>query len=113
MQISKRLLISGVVIFLAGCSAANDSFLDPMGPIAAAQKDHLITVTLYSMIAMLPVIILVPLILWRYRYKNKLACYKPNWEFSGILDAVMWGVPCVIVFVLSIELWQIKKAQDP
>lgn len=113
MQISKCLLISVAVIFLAGCSTANNSFLNPMGPIAVAQKDHLITVTLYSMIAMLPVIVLVPLILWRYRYKNKSACYKPNWEFSGILDAVMWGVPCVIVFVLSIQLWQSNKALDP
>ena len=113
MLISKRLLITGVVIFLVGCSATNDSFLNPMGPIAAAQKDHLINVILYSMIAMLPVMIMVPLILWRYRYKNKLACYRPNWEFSGVLDAVMWGVPCVIVFVLSIELWQSNKALDP
>lgn len=113
MLMSKLLLISMAVIFLVGCSTANDSFLNPMGPIAAAQKDHLISVTLYSMIAMLPVIILVPLILWRYRYKNKSACYKPNWEFSGVLDTVMWGVPCAIILVLSIQLWQSNKALDP
>ena len=110
---SKRLFISGIVIFLTGCSAVNDTFLEPGGPIAAAQKAHLIHVTLLSMIAILPVFVLVPLILWRYRYKNKSACYKPDWEFSGVLDMLMWGVPFVIIFFLSIELWHSNKALDP
>lgn len=110
---SKRLLISGLALFLAGCSTANDSFLVPGGPIAAAQRAHLIHVTLLSMIAMLPVFILVPLILWRYRYNNKQACYKPNWQFSRTLDMVMWGVPFTIIFLLSIELWYSNKALDP
>ncbi len=113
MLITKRLLIGGAAIFLVGCTAASSSFLDPGGPIAAAQKAHLIQVTLYSMIAILPVFVLVPLILWRYRYNNKSACYKPNWEFSGILDTLMWGVPIAIVFVLSIQLWHSNKELDP
>ena len=58
------------LLLLTGCSDVNNSFLDPKGPIAAAQKTHFISVTLYSMIAAGPVFILVPFILWRYRYKN-------------------------------------------
>ena len=107
-------LVAGVaLLMLSGCSDVNDSFLDPKGPIAAAQKSHFISVTLYSMIAAGPVFILVPLMLWRYRYKNKKSRYTPNWEFSGLLDSVMWGVPIAIIFVLSTQLWHSTKTLDP
>ncbi|MGI9307788.1 MAG: cytochrome ubiquinol oxidase subunit II [Gammaproteobacteria bacterium] len=101
------------LLFLAGCSEVNDSFLDPKGPIAAAQKDHFISVFLYSMLAAGPVFLLVPIIFWRYRYKNKNARYTPNWEFSGLLDSLMWGVPVAIIFVLSGQLWHSSKTLDP
>lgn len=102
-----------LLLFLTGCSEANNSFLDPKGPIAAAQKSHFISVTLYSMIAAGPVFLLVPFMLWRYRYKNKKAKYTPDWEFSGILDSVMWGVPVAIIFLLSAQLWHSTKTLDP
>ncbi len=98
---------------LAGCSEQGASFLDPAGPVAAAQRAHLIDVVAWTMIAILPVFILVPVMLWRYRYRNTKASYTPNWEFSGWLDLLMWGVPFVIVAVLSTKLWHSTKALDP
>ena len=102
-----------LVVLLSGCSEVNDSFLDPKGPVAAAQKSHLISITLYTLIAAIPVFILVPIFLWRYRYKNKQSKYRPNWEFSGLLDLFMWGVPFAIVFILSTQLWHHTKNLDP
>ncbi len=102
-----------VAAVLAGCNAQHASFLDPAGPIAAAQREHLIEVVTWTMIAVLPVLILVPMMLWRYRYRNTKARYTPNWEFSGWLEFVMWGVPFVIVTVLSTKLWFSTKALDP
>ncbi|NQX90202.1 MAG: cytochrome ubiquinol oxidase subunit II [Halioglobus sp.] len=107
------MFLLGAVLLLSGCSDVNDSFLDPKGPIAAAQKSHLIKVTLLSMIAAGPVFILVPLMLWRYRYRNKNARYTPDWEFSTLLDSVMWGVPLAIIVVLSAQLWHNTKMLDP
>lgn len=65
------------------------------------------------MIAILPVLVLVPLMVWRYRYRNTNARYTPNWEYSGWLDAIMWGVPVAIIIVLSAMLWHNTKALDP
>lgn len=116
MQLRNLWLIGYLVIILllvSGCSEVNDSFLDPKGPVAAAQKTHLISITLFTLIAALPVFVLVPFLLWRYRYKNKQSRYTPNWEFSGLLDSVMWGVPFAIVFILSAQLWHYTKALDP
>lgn len=110
--ISVLAILAGA-FFLVSCSESSATFMSPQGPVAAAQKAHLIRVTAITMIAILPVLILVPLMLWRYRYKNTKARYAPDWEFSGPLDAAMWGVPIVIIIVLSTQLWSATTALDP
>ncbi|WP_255011951.1 cytochrome ubiquinol oxidase subunit II [Roseovarius sp. M141] len=100
-------------MLLSACSEQRSSFLDPGGPIAAAQRAHMIEVVGWTMIAVLPVFVLVPLMLWRYRYRNDKARYTPDWEFSGWLDLLMWGVPFIIVVVLSSMLWKSTHALDP
>lgn len=109
----RRSLLFLVPLLLASCSTERSSFLDPAGPIAAAQRAHFFEVLILTMIAILPVFILVPLILWRYRYRNKNARYLPDWSFSGWLDLAMWGVPLIIVTVLSTQLWQSTHELDP
>ncbi|WP_240512125.1 cytochrome ubiquinol oxidase subunit II [Pseudoruegeria sp. SK021] len=65
------------------------------------------------MIAVAPVLIFVPLILWRFRYRNQRARYLPDWEYSAPLEIVMWGVPAAIIVALSTMLWHSTKALDP
>lgn len=113
MKQSRIFLLGLGLLTLAACSEVRGSFLDPAGPIASAQRDHLIAVFWWTMIAIIPVFVLVPLMLWRYRYKNHKARYTPDWEFSGILDVLMWGVPFIIIAVLSTQLWQSTHALDP
>lgn len=96
----------------AGQAMAQD-FLSPMGPVAQAQHDHLIRVVAITMIVALPVFIGVPLLLLRYRRRAKRSAYRPNWEFSGPLELVLWGVPIVIVGVLSWQLWHSTRTLDP
>ncbi|MEQ3657851.1 MAG: ubiquinol oxidase subunit II [Glaciecola sp.] len=90
-----------------------NSFLDPAGPIAAAQRGHMIEVILWTMIAIVPVFVLVPILYWRYRYRNQKSTYKPQWESSLFLDVLMWGVPFVIIGILSVLLWKNTHALDP
>ena len=78
------LVLSGLLL-MSGCSESSATFMSPQGAVAAAQKAHLIRVTAITMIAVLPVLILVPLMLWRYRYKNTKARYTPDWEFPALL----------------------------
>lgn len=111
--ISAAIGVTLPALLLAACSDERSSFLDPGGPVAAAQRAHLIEVVAWTMIAILPVFILVPLMLWRYRYRNAKARYTPDWQFSGLLDLVMWGVPFIIVAVLATQLWRSTHALDP
>jgi len=93
--------------------AVSESFLQPLGPIAEAQRDHLIQVVLLTLIAVVPVMIAVPTILWRYRRGNRQADYRPDWESNPILEVLMWGVPVIVVILLSIGLWRATWRLDP
>ncbi|NOD77918.1 MULTISPECIES: cytochrome ubiquinol oxidase subunit II [unclassified Ruegeria] len=93
---------------------ASDSFMDPQGPIAAIQKTHLLRATALIMVAVIPVLVLVPLIAFRYRRrKGGAAAYRPDWDFSAKLEFVMWGVPVLIVALLSFYLWKATHRLDP
>lgn len=98
---------------LAACSSSRDTFLIPGGPVAAAQRAEFFHIIGWTMIAILPVFVLVPLLLWRYRYRNEKARYTPDWERSSILEILMWGVPLIIVAVLSVQLYRTTHELDP
>ncbi|MEJ2377896.1 MAG: cytochrome ubiquinol oxidase subunit II [Pseudolabrys sp.] len=95
------------------CAAVKLSFLDPQGPVASAQRGYLIAFCLLLTIVVLPVLVLTPLIAWRYRYRNRSAPYRPRWSFSWPLEIVVWGVPFAIVVVLAVWLWRGTHALDP
>lgn len=102
------------LLMSAQAAGASDSFMDPQGPIAAVQKTHLLRATALILIAVIPVLVLVPLIALRYRRrKGGNAAYKPHWDFSAKLEFLMWGVPVVIVAILSFYLWKATHRLDP
>ncbi|MCM5704004.1 hypothetical protein [Larsenimonas salina] len=110
-----RWLLSLVAVsafaLLSGCDRL-PGFLNPGGPIAHAQREHLGFVILMVMIVVLPVLVLTPWLVWRYRYSGQ-ARYRPRWSFSKLIDVLIWGVPVVVVGVLSVVLWQKTIALDP
>ena len=89
------------------------SFLQPMGPVAQEQSTHLMRVVGITMLVILPVLLGVPFILWRYRYAKPRGDYAPEWEYSGKLEFLLWGVPVVVVVVLASWLWYSTDKLDP
>ena len=105
------LLLSAVA--LAGCSPTTTTFLDPYGPVAAAQRQLFFEVIGWMMIVIVPVFVLVPLFAWRYRRKNTAAQYQPNWGFPWPMEFAVWGVPVVIVAILAVLIVPGKRASIP
>ena len=90
-----------------------ESFLQPMGPVASAQLQHLEIVTLLTLIAVVPVLLATPWILWRYRRSKPTGKYRPNWESNRLLECLMWGVPILVVFLMGVSLWKMTFRLDP
>ena len=89
------------------------SFLQPMGPVAQEQAAHVMRVVGITMLVILPVLLGVPFILWRFRYAKPRGDYAPEWEYSGKLEYLLWGVPVVVVAVLASWLWYSTDKLDP
>jgi cytochrome o ubiquinol oxidase subunit 2 len=105
-------LLLALAFAMGGCAQEGLSFLTPGGPVAAAERAHLLQVALISMVVVLPVLIGAPLIAWRYRRRSR-APYAPDWEYSRPLEMAMWGVPAVVVVVLGWQLAHATLALDP
>lgn len=109
---------SGAVL-LAGCSSSRHlGFLNPQGPVAAAQRGHLFEVVALVLIAVLPVLFLAPWIAWRYRLRKPGARksslpYQPSWTFSWLLEIAAWGGPILVVGALALLLVRNTLALDP
>ncbi|MCL6593543.1 MAG: cytochrome c oxidase subunit II, partial [Alicyclobacillus sp.] len=88
-------------LLLSGCSPQY-VVLNPAGPVGREEL-HLIELSFaLVMIVVIPVLILLFYIVWRYRDRpdNK-APYKPEWSESKALETVWWAIPIVIVGVLG------------
>lgn len=107
-----RLAALASLALLAGCGSGI-SFLDPHGPVAATQRDLFFEVTAWMMVVVVPAILLVPFVAWRYRRSATRSTYKPDWGFSWSLEALVWGVPIVLVCILASLIVGKARSLDP
>ncbi len=95
---------------LGGCQMA---LMDPKGPIGGEEKSIILFATLLMLIVVLPVIAMTIAFAWRYRESNDSAAYRPEWEHSNRIEAVVWLVPCLIVAALATVTWKSTHKLDP
>ena len=91
-----------VVPLLAGC---NRGILDPVGPVGSAEKTILINSTAIMLAIIIPVIIATIAFAWWFRRSNTKATYRPDWEYSGAIEMVVWSVPALTVMLLGGIAW--------
>ena len=78
------------------------------------QESFLIKLSLALMlIVVIPVFIMVFWFAVRYRASNKKATYKPKWGHSNLIEALVWGVPILIIIILSYLTWTKTIELDP
>ena len=106
---------AATTLLLAACSGDTHlSFLDPQGPIAAAQRWHFYWVTaIMAVLVAGPIFLLLPFWAWRYRYGRKTVKYTPKWQFSRLLEITAWSGPIVIVAILAFFVWRDAHRLDP
>lgn len=92
--------------------------LGPGGEIGRRERDILIIASILSFIVVVPVFGLAIFIAWRYRESNhdkagKRPAYKPEFDHSRLFESIWWGIPIVIIAVLSVITWQTSHSLDP
>lgn len=101
------------ILLLSSCGFQDHGFLAPSGPVAEIQRDHFWSIIGWTMVVIVPLFIATPIVLWKYRLGKKNATYRPNWTFSWTLEGLIWGLPVIIVAILSWNLWEVSHKLDP
>lgn len=89
--------------------------LDPAGHVAGQQRDLLVATTALMLLIVIPVLVAIAWIGWRYRESNPKpdVGYAPDWEHSTLLELLMWAVPLVIVIAIGAITWIGTHTLDP
>ena len=95
---------------LGGCEMA---VLDPKGDVGMSERSLILGTTGWMLVVVIPVIIMTIAFAWWFRASNTRARYAPEWAHARRLEAVLWGIPTVIVVVMAITAWQSTHALDP
>lgn len=98
-----------LMVYLAG----DPALLNPKGPIARHQRDLFLLSTALMLIVVLPVFALAGYISVKYRAGNTGNDYRPNWDDNKYLEMVWWGIPIILVIVLSVIAWRTSHSLDP
>lgn len=86
-------------------SDKNVAVLNPQGIIAEQQLDLMVFTLILSVVVVIPVFTLLGVIAWRYRAGNTESAYEPNMEGNRKLEALWWGIPVIIIAILSVVTW--------
>jgi len=104
----------GLILFAPLLSACQGvAVLDPQGPIGSQERDLILMSVGLGVIVVVPVFVMVAWFSLRYRESNKKATYKPHWEGTLGIEAVIWLVPLAIVGVLAYLIWVKTAELDP
>jgi len=102
--------VAAASLVLAAC---NRGILDPVGPIAAQEKQILINSTAIMLAIIIPTMIATVAFAWWFRRGNTKATYRPDWEYSGAIEMVVWAIPALTIMLLGGITWISSHDLDP
>jgi cytochrome o ubiquinol oxidase subunit 2 len=110
LETAPRIGAGLAVLAIAGCAR---SILDPVGPVGADDAAILIDALLIMLAIVNPTIGLAFWIAWRYRASNTKAEYRPNWSYSGRIEAVSSSIPILTIMFIGGVIWIGSYRLDP
>jgi cytochrome o ubiquinol oxidase subunit 2 len=111
--ISSLIALAIIGIFVFVTQGRNIPVLDTHGTIANQQRDLILLTFGLGLLVVIPVLTMLFMIAWKYRAGNKKATYQPEFDGHMGLEALWWGIPCLIIIVLAIITAISTHALDP
>jgi cytochrome o ubiquinol oxidase subunit 2 len=97
-----RASLAAAALLLGGC---NRGILDPVGPVGEAEKTILINSTAIMLAIIIPTMAATIAFAWWFRRGNSKAKYRPDWEYSGAIELVVWSIPALTIMLLGGIAW--------
>jgi cytochrome o ubiquinol oxidase subunit II len=120
MKLKLKVLV-GLVVVLALLAAltlylrhvGGVAVFEPRGPVAYQERKLIYFGLLLSVIVVVPVFIMAATIGWKYRETNTKAKYQPDWDHSRLAETIWWGIPALLIGILSVVAWNSSHSLDP
>src|SRR6202045_2647607 len=106
----RAISMTSAAMLMASC---NEGVLDPHGPVGKAERVILFDSTAIMLAVVIPVIVLTLVFAWWFRARNKRARYRPDWEYSGRIEMIIWSIPALIILFLGGIAWTGSHDLDP
>ncbi len=106
----RAIAVTGTAMLLASC---HEGVLDPQGPVGKAERVILYDSTAIMLAVIIPVIVLTLVFAWWFRARNSQARYRPDWEYSGRIEMIIWSIPALIILFLGGIAWTGSHDLDP
>ena len=110
MRFNLRAGILFVATTLGGCK---EGVLDPMGPVAASERLILFNSLGIMLAIVIPTILATLGVAFWFRASNHRARYRPEFEYSGRLELLVWAIPAMTVFLVGGVAWIGAHDLDP
>ena len=94
--------VAPLLLLLTACHWA---VLDPRGPVGQADRTILIDSLAIMLAIGVPTIVATFAFAWWFRASNTRARYRPDWEFSGAIELVVWAIPAMVIILLGGVAW--------
>jgi cytochrome o ubiquinol oxidase subunit 2 len=106
----RRCAVAPLPLVLTACHWA---VLDPRGPVGQADRTILIDSLAIMLAIGVPTILATFAFAWWFRASNTRARYRPDWEFSGAIELVVWAIPALVIILLGGVAWIGSHELDP
>jgi len=98
---------------LLALTACHWAVLDPRGPVGQEDRTILIDSLAIMLAIGIPTIFATFAFAWWFRASNTRARYRPDWEFSGAIELVVWAIPAMVIILLGGVAWIGSHDLDP
>ena len=93
-----RIAALSATVLLSSC---REGVLDPHGPVGRSERLMLYDATAIMLAVVIPVIVLTLAFAWWFRSGNRHARYRPDWEYSGRIEMIIWSIPALVILFLG------------
>jgi cytochrome o ubiquinol oxidase subunit 2 len=81
--------------------------------VGHAERIILADATAIMLAVIVPVIVLTLGFAWWFRAGNRRARYRPDWEYSGRIELIIWSIPALVILFLGGIAWIGAHDLDP
>ena len=111
MSFWRKPLVAAHALIVAGCT--DTSIMRPAGPVGAQNKLILLDALGIMLAIVVPTVVATFVFAWWFRAGNNRARYRPDFVYSGRIEAIVWSIPILTILFLGGVIWIGSHRLDP